>query len=56
MKHMKYIKIFLKKKKKKEKKMPEQDIKMLLKNKKKKGLSITKNVSRSYLCIEKIVI
>ena len=56
MKHMKDIKIFLKKKKKKEKKMPEQDIKMLLKNKKKKGLSITKNVSRSYLCIEEIVI
>ena len=46
---------FLKKKNKKGKKRPEKDIKILLKRKKKKGVSIIKNVSRSYLNIEEVI-
>ena len=55
-KHVKDIKIYLKKKKTKAKKRPEKDIKILLKKKAKKGISITGNVSRSYLSIEEIII
>ena len=55
-KHVKDLKIFRKKKKTKGKKRPEKDIKILLKKKKKKGASIIRNVSRSYLSIEKIII
>ena len=44
-----------KKKRKGEKKL-EKDIKILLKKKKKKGISISRNVSKSYLSIEKIII
>ena len=55
-KHVKYIKIFLKKKNAKGKKRPEKDIKILLKKKKKKGISIIRNVRRSYLSIEEIII
>ena len=51
-KHVKDIKIFLKKTKGKER--PEKDIKILMKNKKKKGITIIRNVSRSYLSIEEI--
>ena len=46
---------FLKKKNKKGEKRPEKDIKILLKRKKKKGVSIIKNVSRSYLNIEEVI-
>ena len=46
---------FLKKKNKKVEKRPEKDIKILLKRKKKKGVSIIKNVSRSYLNIEEVI-
>ena len=42
------------KKKTKDKKRPEKDIKILLK--KKKGVSIIRNVRRSYLSIEEIII
>ena len=52
---MKDSKIFLKKKNTKGEKRPEKDIKILLK-KKKKCISITRNVSRSYLIIEEIFI
>ena len=55
MTHVKYIKIFLKKKKSKSQKMHEKDIKILLKRKK-KGVSIIRNVSRSYLSTEEIII
>ena len=48
MKHMKDIKIHLRKKKIKGKKNPEKDIKILLQKKKKKGICIIRNVSRSY--------
>ena len=48
------IKIFLKKKTKSEKR-PGKDVKILLKKKKKIGISIIKNISRSYLSIEKII-
>ena len=51
---MRNIKFFLKKKKTKDKKRPEKDIKILLK--KKKGVSIIRNVRRSYLSIEEIII
>ena len=54
-KHAKGTKIFKKKKKTKIANMIEKDIKILLK-KKKKGASIIKNVSKSYLSIEEIVI
>ena len=36
--------------------MLEKDIKVLLKKKKKKGVSIIKNISKSYLGIEEIII
>ena len=55
-KHVKDTKIFLKKKRMKAKKRPEKDIKILLKKKKKKSNSIIKNVKRSYLSIEEIII
>ena len=55
MKHVKYIKIFLKKKKSKSQKMHEKDIKILLKRKK-KGVSIIRNVSRNYLSTEETII
>ena len=38
------------------KKRLEKDVKILLKKKKKKGVSIIRNVSRSYLNIEEIII
>ena len=53
-KHVKDIKIILKKSKTKGKERPEKDIKVLLKNKEKKGITIIRNVSRSYLSIEEI--
>ena len=55
-KHAKDIKIFLKKKKTKSKKRPEKDIRILLKKKKKKGVRTIRNISRSYLSIEKIIL
>ena len=55
-KHVKDIKIFLKKKKTKGKTRLEKNIKILLKKKKKKGVSIIKIISRSYLSIEEIII
>ena len=45
-----------KKKKEKGEKRPEKDIKISLKKKNKKGVSIIRNVSRSYLIIEDIII
>ena len=54
MKLVKYIEIFLKKKKSKSQKMHEKDIKILLKRKK-KGVSIIRDVSRSYLSTEEIL-
>ena len=53
-KHVKDIKIILKKSKTKGKERPEKDIKVLLKNKEEKGITIIRNVSRSYLSIEEI--
>ena len=50
-KHVKYIKISLKNKNTKGEQKPEKDIKILLK-KKKKGISIIKNVRTSYPSIE----
>ena len=55
-KHVKGTKIFLKKKKTKGKKRPMEYIKVLLKKEKKKCVSIIRNVSRSYLVIEEIII
>ena len=52
--HVKDIIIFLKKKKIKGKKR--KDIKILLKKENKKGVSIIKNLKRSYLTIEDIII
>ena len=54
-KHVKDIKICLKKKKTKGKKILEKDIKTLLKKKNKKDVSIIRNV-RSYLRINEIII
>ena len=54
-KHVKDIKIFLKKKKTKSANMLKKDINILQK-KKKKGFSIIRNVSRSYLSIEEFII
>ena len=55
-KHMKDIKIFLKKKNIKGKKRLEKNIRRLLKKKKKKDINIIWNVRRSYLTIEEIII
>ena len=53
---MKDIKIFLKKKKIKGEKRLEKGIKILQKKKKKNGVSIIRNVRRTYLTIEEIII
>ena len=45
-----------KEEKDKRQKRPEKDIKILLKKKKKKGVSIIRNVSKIYLSIEEIII
>ena len=55
-KHVKDVKIFLKKKKIKGKKSLQKDIKILLKKKKKKYIIIIKNVKKSYLTIAEIMI
>ena len=46
----------LKEKKEKGEKRPEKDIKISFKKKNKKGISIIRNVTRSYLSIEDIII
>ena len=55
-KHLKDVKIFLKKKKTKDKRRLEKDIKILLKKEKKKSVSIIRSKSRSYLSMEEIII
>ena len=55
-KHVKDIEIFQKKKKKKGEKKPEIKTKILLKKIKTKIVSIIRNVSRSYLSIEEVII
>ena len=47
--------MFLKKKKTKGEKWPKKNIKILLKKKKKKGVSIIRNKGRSYLSTEEII-
>ena len=57
--HAKNIKIFLKKKKKKGEKRLEKDIKILLKKKKKKSIksiSVIRDINKSYLSMEEIII
>ena len=58
-KHVKYIfhkDIFLKNKKAKGEKWLKKDIKILLKKKKKQGVSVIRIASRNYLSIEKTII
>ena len=55
-KHVKYIKIFQKSKKTKGEERLEKDINILLKKKNKKDISIIRNVKKSYLSIEEIII
>ena len=55
-KHVKDIKIFLKKKKIKGEKRLEKDIKTLLKKNKKKEINFIWNIRRSFLTIEEIII
>ena len=54
-KHVKDIKIFLKKKKIKDENRLEKSIKILLKNKKKKDVNTTWNLKGSYLTLEEII-
>ena len=55
-KHVKVIKIFLKKKETKSEKRLQKDTKILLNKEKKIGISIIRNGSKWYLSIEKIII
>ena len=55
-KHVKVIKIFLKKKETKSEKRLQKDTKILLNKEKKIGISIIRNGSKCYLSIEKIII
>ena len=54
-KHVKDMKIFVKKKKIKGVKRLGKDIKILLKKEKKKDVSIIRNIKRSYLSIKEVI-
>ena len=54
-KSVKNIKIFMKGKRIRCEIRPDKDIKVLLKKKKEKGFSITRNISRSYLSVQEII-